>query len=62
MKTTSLKIDGKKYRIIKERDYTAMLRDINDLGKILKGYSENGEEARAFFNAATPTFQKRDRK
>ncbi len=51
MNTTSLKIDSKKYRIIAEDDYQTLLQDIKDLKKILKGRSESGMEARAFFKS-----------
>ena len=49
MAATSLKIDNKKYRIIPEEDYLALMQDINDLKKVLKRRSETGVEAHAFF-------------
>ena len=49
MTATSVKIDNKKYRIIPEEDYLALIRDINDLKKVFKRRSEKGVEARAFF-------------
>ena len=52
MNATSVKIDNKKYRIIPEEDYLAMVRNINDLKKVFKRRSEKGVEARAFFKDA----------
>ena len=52
MATSSIKIDNKKYRVIPEEDYLTLLRDINDLKKVLKRRSETGMEARAFFKIA----------
>ena len=52
MNTTSVKIDNKKYRIISEEDYLALIRDINDLKKVFKRRSEKGMEARSFFKKA----------
>ena len=49
MNAASVKIDNKKYRIIPEEDYLALIRDINDLKKVFKRRSEKGVEARAFF-------------
>ena len=49
MTATSVKIDNKKYRIIPEEDYLALIRDINDLKKVFKRRSETGIEAHAFF-------------
>ena len=49
MKVTTIKIDGKKYRIIPEEDYLTLMQDIKDLNKILKRSSEKGIEARKFF-------------
>ena len=49
MKTVSIKIDRKKFRLIAEEDYRKLLQDIKDLSKVLKRRSEKGMEARAFF-------------
>ena len=34
MNATSIKIDGKKYRIIAEEDYLVLMQDIKDLKSI----------------------------
>ena len=52
MNATSVKIDNKKYRIISEEDYLALVRDINDLKKVFKRRSETGIEAHTFFKNA----------
>ena len=52
MNATSVKIDNKKYRIIPEEDYLALIRDINDLKKVFKRRSEKGVEAHTFFKNA----------
>jgi hypothetical protein len=49
MNAASVKIDNKKYRIIPEEDYLALMRDIKDLKKVFKRRSEKGIEAREFF-------------
>ncbi len=49
MTATPVKIDNKKYRIISEEDYLTLMRDINDLKKVFKRRTENGIEARTFF-------------
>lgn len=52
MNATSIKIEQKKYRLIAEDDYLALLQDIKDLKKVLKRRSESGIEARTFFKTA----------
>lgn len=52
MTTTSIKIENKKYRLISEEDYLALMNDIKDLKKVLKRRSEKGIEARTFFKEA----------
>lgn len=52
MNAPSIKIDSKKYRLIAEDDYLALLQDIKDLKKVLKRRSESGTEARDFFKDA----------
>jgi hypothetical protein len=49
MKTTQIKIESKKYRLIAEEDYQAILQDIKDLKKVLQRRREPGIEARQFF-------------
>ncbi len=53
MTASTVKIDSKKYRIISESDYMALLQDIKDLKKVLKRRNEKGMEAREFFKNAT---------
>jgi hypothetical protein len=52
MTTTAIKIENKKYRLIPEEDYLALMQDIKDLKKVLKRKTEPGIEARAFFKKA----------
>jgi len=52
MNAASVKIDNKKYRIIPEEDYLALIQDINDLKKVFKRRAEKGTEARDFFKKA----------
>lgn len=52
MNVASVKIDNKKYRIIAEADYLALVQDINDLKKVFKRRSEKGTEACEFFKTA----------
>ena len=54
MNATAIKIDNKKYRIIAEEDYMALMQDIKDLKKVLKRRSEPETEARSFFESARP--------
>jgi hypothetical protein len=42
----------RKYRIIAEDYNQILLQEISDLKKLVKGCTENGMEARAFFKTA----------
>jgi len=52
MSPTLVKIENKKYCIIPEEDYLALINDIKDMKKVLKRTSEKGMEAKAFFEKA----------
>ena len=58
MSATLVKIENKRYRIIPEEDYIALINDIKDLKKVLKRKDENGIDAISFFKAADKKMHK----
>ena len=49
MNAPTVKIYNKKYRIISESDYAALLQDIKDLKKIMKRLNEPGINVHEFY-------------
>ena len=49
MNTTTITIEKKKYRLIPEQEYKALLADIADIKKVLKRKDEPSVEAAVFF-------------
>jgi hypothetical protein len=49
MNTTTITIEKKKYRLIPEQEYKAILADIADIKKVLKRKDESAIDADTFF-------------
>lgn len=50
MKVQTITIEKKRFSIIPEEEYLALLEDINDIKKVFKRKNETGMEAGLFFN------------
>ena len=50
MKTQTITLDKKKYRLMAESEYLSLKQDIDDLKKVFARKDEPGMEANAFFN------------